>query len=40
VSYVTQSSKTGASKLRPTDQMRPVKPFHPAREAILSMMKK
>ena len=28
------------SKLRPAGQMRPAKSFHPAREAILSMMKK
>jgi len=32
--------KTGVSKLRPAGQMRPAKPFHPARVAILSMMKK
>ena len=30
----------GVFKLRPAGQMRPAKPFHPAREAILSMMKK
>jgi len=30
----------GVSKLRPAGQMRPAKPFYPAREAILSMMKK
>jgi len=28
------------SKLQPTAQMRPAKPFHPAHKAILSMMKK
>jgi len=27
------------SKLQPTGQMRPAKPFHPLREAMLSMMK-
>jgi len=32
-------SSAGVSKLRPADQMRPAKPFHPAREAILFMMK-
>jgi len=30
------SSTAGVSKLRPTGQMRPVKPFHLACEAILS----
>jgi len=32
-------SKSGVSKLRPAGQIRPVKPFHLAREAILSMKK-
>jgi len=35
-----QSIMTGVSKLQPTGQMKPAKPFHPAREAILSMVKK
>jgi len=30
----------GVSKLQSAGQMRPAKLFHPAREAILSMMKK
>jgi len=29
----------GVSKLRPAGQMRPAKPFHPAREAVLSKIK-
>jgi len=33
-------SRSEVSKLQPTGQMRPAKPFHPAREAVLSMMKK
>ena len=32
--------RPGVSKLRPAGQIRPAKPFHPAREAVLSMMKK
>ena len=32
-------SNSGVSKLQPAGQMRPAKPFHPAREAILSMIK-
>jgi len=35
----TQCSIPGLSKLRPAGQMWPAKLFHPAREAILSMMK-
>jgi len=31
--------KPVVSKLRPAGQMRPAKPFHPARKAILSMIK-
>jgi len=34
------SCSTGVSKLQPAGQMRPAKTFHPAREAVLSMMKK
>ena len=33
-------SNAGASKLRPVGQLRPVKPFHPARGDILSIIKK
>jgi len=32
-------SKARVSKLRPAGQIRPAKPFHPAREDILSIMK-
>ena len=35
-----QLCTAGASKPRLTDHIRPTKPFHPAREAILSAMKK
>ena len=38
--YFLQCFRPVVSKLRPTGQMRPAKPFHPAREAISSMMKK
>jgi len=34
------SYKAGVSKLRHSDQKRPAKSFHPAREGILSMIKK
>jgi len=37
---VTHSFRPGVSKVRPAGQIRPAKPFHPAREAVLSMMKK
>jgi len=33
-------NRAGVSKLRPAGQIRPAKPFHPAREDILSKMKK
>ena len=33
------STKAGVSKPRPTGQIRPAKPFHQAREDILSIMK-
>ena len=39
-SHINRYCKAGVSKLRPAGQRRPAKPFHPAREAILLMMKK
>jgi len=42
ITYVPSSPqylRAGDSKLWPADEMRPAKPSHPAREAILSMMK-
>jgi len=38
--YNMENDKAGVSKLRPAGQIRHAKPFYPAREDILSIMKK